>query len=75
MKTKPSKDATKKTEPERKRDHNSRILNVEQASFTPLVFFITGGMGRNSSMFVKRLCPLNVHHVQNSMQNYLCIGK
>ena len=43
---------------EKKRDYNSRILNIEQGSFTPLVFPITGGMGRECSMFVKRLCQL-----------------
>ena len=29
---------------EKKRDYSSRILNVEQGSFAPLVFSITGGM-------------------------------
>ena len=43
-------------EHEKKRDYSSRILNVEQGSFTPLVFSITGGMGREYSMFVKPLC-------------------
>ena len=36
-------------------DYSSRILNVEQGSFTPLVFSITGGMGRECLMFAKRL--------------------
>ena len=45
-------------EHEKKRDYSSRILNVEQGSFTPLVFSITGGMGRECSMFVKRLCQM-----------------
>ena len=40
---------------EKKRDYSSRILNVEQGSFTPLVFSITGGIGRECSMFVKKL--------------------
>ena len=42
-------------EHEKKRYYSSRILNVEQGSFTTLVFLITGGMGRECSMFVKRL--------------------
>ena len=42
----------------KKRDYNSRILNVEQGSFTPLAFSITGGIGRQCSMFVKRLCQM-----------------
>ena len=33
-------------EHKKKIDYRSRILNVEQGSFTPLVFLITGGMGR-----------------------------
>ena len=33
-------------EHKKKTDYRSRILNVEQGSFTPLVFLITGGMGR-----------------------------
>ena len=45
-------------ENEKKRDYSSRILNVEQGSFTALVFSITGGMGRECSMFVKRLCQM-----------------
>ena len=31
---------------EKKRQYSSRILNVEQRTFTPLVFSATGGMGR-----------------------------
>ena len=38
--------------------YSSSILNVEQGSFTPLAFLITGGMGRECSMFVKRLCQM-----------------
>ena len=32
-------------ETEEKRQYASRILEVEQATFTPLVFSMTGGMG------------------------------
>ena len=32
-------------ETEKKRQYASRILEVEQATFTPLVFSTTGGMG------------------------------
>ena len=31
---------------EKKRKYNSRVLNVEKAAFTPLVFSTTGGMGK-----------------------------
>ena len=45
-------------EHEEKRHYSSRILNFEQGTFTPLVFSITGGMGRECSMFVERLCQM-----------------
>ena len=45
-------------EQEKKRQYNTRILNIEQGSFTPLVFSITGGMGRECSMFIKKLSQL-----------------
>ena len=37
---------------------NLQILNVAQDWFTLLVFSITGDMGRECSMFVKRLCQM-----------------
>ena len=42
-------------EKEKKRQYNQRIINVDQGSFTPLVFSVNGGMGREASMFVKKL--------------------
>ena len=44
-------------EHEKERDYSSRVSNVEQGSFAPLVFSITSCiMGREYSMFVKPLC-------------------
>ena len=34
-----------KHEKEKKRAHNSRIMDVEHGTFTPLVFSLTGGEG------------------------------
>ena len=42
-------------EQEKKKEYSSRILNVEQGTFTPLVFSATGGMRRECSMFFKKL--------------------
>jgi hypothetical protein len=39
----------------KKRDYLSRVIQVEKASFTPLVFSTTGGMGREAERFMKRL--------------------
>ena len=38
-------------EQEKKREYSSRILNVEQGTFIPLVFSATGGMGRECWTF------------------------
>ena len=35
-------------ENEKKRKYNSRVTEIEQGTFTPLVFTTTGGMGGNA---------------------------
>ena len=45
-------------EREKKRKYNERVLEVENGSFTPLVFTVFGGMGQECQMFFKRLCQL-----------------
>ena len=45
-------------ENEKKRMYERRVLEVEQASFTPLVFTTTGGMGRECSVYHSRLAEL-----------------
>ena len=42
-------------EKEKKRHYNSRILEVEHGSFTPIVFSAMGGMGREARSFYRRL--------------------
>ena len=48
----------KKHEGEKKRSYNACILNVEKATFTPLVFSTHGGMGKEAKAFHKRLASL-----------------
>ena len=50
--------AYKKHEAEKKRAYGERILQVEKATFTPLVFSISGGVGREAQSFMKRLASL-----------------
>ena len=45
-------------ENEKKRMYERRILEVEQASFTPLVFTTTGGMGSECLRYHSRLAEL-----------------
>ena len=42
----------------KKREYAHRVLEVEHASFTPLVFSSTGGMGSETSTFYKHLASL-----------------
>ena len=50
--------AFEKHETEKKRTYNRRVLEVEKATFTPLVFSTTGGMGKEAKLFHKRLASL-----------------
>ena len=45
----------KKHEQEKKRNYNRRIMNIEHGTFTPLVFSVSGGMGKECSMFHKHV--------------------
>jgi hypothetical protein len=45
-------------EAEKKRAYNERILQVENGTFTPLVFCAAGGMGPECSAFFKQLASL-----------------
>jgi hypothetical protein len=60
----------------KKRKYNDRVINVEKATFTPLVFTTTGGMGQECQRLNKRLAEMialkrgeNYSHV---MQHVRC---
>lgn len=42
----------------KKREYGDRVRLVEQASFTPLIFSSTGGMGKEAKVFYQRLANL-----------------
>ena len=42
-------------ENEKKNAYNQRVIKVEKATFTPLVFSTTGGMGEECTAFLKHL--------------------
>ena len=42
-------------EQEKKRKYNARVVNIEKATFTPLVFATTGGMSNEAAKFYKHL--------------------
>ena len=43
----------KKHEQEKKRNYNRHIMKIELGTFTPLVFSVSGGMGKECSMIHK----------------------
>ena len=45
-------------ENENKRHYNTRIMEVDQGSFTPLVYTVAGGIGREVRAFYSRLATL-----------------
>ena len=45
-------------EKEKKRGYNERVLQVENGTFTALLFSVHGGMGRECKVFYKRLSSL-----------------
>ena len=47
-----------KNEIEKKQHYNNRVLEVEQGSFTPLVFAINGSIGNECKVFYSRLAEL-----------------
>ena len=42
-------------EREKKLRYNARVLNIEKACFTPLIFSTTGGLGPEADRFYRRL--------------------
>ena len=48
-------------EQEKKRIYNQRVLQVEKASFIPLVFSTSGGMGPECTRYHKQLAELISH--------------
>ncbi len=48
----------RKHEREKKNTYEQRVLQIEHASFTPLVFSASGGFGNSASTFYKRLASL-----------------
>ena len=51
-------DALKRHEQEKKRCYNERVLEVEQSSFCPLVFSLTGAMGNEAERFYRQVATL-----------------
>ena len=55
---KPLASLYKENEKEKKEKYNARVLNIEKASFCPLVFLTTGGMSPECEALNKRIATL-----------------
>ena len=51
----------RRPEREKKREYGDGVREIEHASFTPLIFATTGGMGREATIFYCRLADLLSH--------------
>ena len=65
-------------EKEKKRNYNQRVIQVEKASFTPLVFTTSGGMGPECTRYHKKIAELislktkeEYSHVMNHLRTRL----
>lgn len=56
----------RRQEQEKKRKYEERVTRVEHASFTPIVFSVTGGCSRLTSTFIKRLASLTAEKDDSS---------
>ena len=45
----------KSHEASKKRDYNQRVIQVERATFTPVVFSTTGGIGKEAQILLKKI--------------------
>ena len=59
-------------ENQKKRFYNDRVLHVEKASFTPLVFTTTGGMGKECTQFNKRLAEMITEKTKEKYSKVMC---
>ena len=76
MRNMPLSKIYEKHENEKKRSYNSRIINIEKASFCPLVFTTHGGQAPECQRFHKRLAELTAikKNVQATLKQYVTSG-
>ena len=68
----PLHSAYRRHDKEKRREYQQRVHEVENASFTPLIFTTTGGMGDAATQFYKRLA--NLLSVKHSLSYGVVMG-
>ena len=62
-----------KQEREKKRQYNNRIMNIEHGTFTPLVFSVTGVMGKECSVFHKHIADKIARKTEQSYNDVISV--
>ena len=60
-----------KHEKEKKRHYNNRIMNIEQGTFTPLIYTIHGGMGPECAAFHKNIAEKIAYKTDAKVQTFI----
>ena len=66
----PTRRVYERAEQAKRRSYNERILNVEQGTFCPLIFSVTGGSGLEAKTFLK---ILSGRIADKTNQDYSCV--
>ena len=64
----------KQNEREKKRKYGARIREIEKGSFTPLVFTVTGGCGKECDTVMKKLATMiaeKTHNTHSSVMSWM----
>ena len=62
-----------KQEREKKRQYNNRIMNIEHGTFTPLIFSVTGVMGKECSTFHKHIADKIARKTEQSYSDVISV--
>ena len=60
-------------EKEKKREYNSRIMNIEHGTFTPLVFWVSGLLGKECSMFHQHMAEKIAKKTNESYEKVITV--
>ncbi len=61
----------KAQEKEKKKKYSKRILEIEKATFTPLVFSVTGGCGKECDIVLKKLSLMIAEKTKNTQSKIM----
>ena len=60
-------------EKEKKREYNRRIMNITHGAFTPLVFSVSGVLGKECSMFHKHMVEKIAKKINESYEKFITV--